>query len=245
MVKRLTAPILLAALLTLPVTPGRAADDVSALVERAGEVFARECKGVLGFLQLTDSKLRSSIFNQGTHTESWVVNKDGVPQQMKVLRMLHDGKPAKESELRDQERMLNEGYKQGKGYLKLPFDPRHMDTYTFTDGGPCVDCVPGARLVRFKSARKDEQHGSGMMRIDATYHVTHFDFKPNQLPENANEGYMTFVRTEVVPGTYAIRSLTGDFKGNVAFMRGSLTLEQSNERYRRFKSVEEAIAHQP
>jgi hypothetical protein len=174
-----------------------------------------------------------------------MVHVDAVPQQLRILRMTHDGKPAKDSEVREQERKINDGYRQGKGYFKLPFDPRHMATYTFSDGGSCDDCAPGTRVVRFKSALKDDQHGSGTMRLDARAHVVAFDFKPNKMPENANEGSMSFVRAEILPGAYGIRSFKGTFKGGVAFLRGDFAMEQRHEDFQRFKSLEEALDKQP
>ncbi|MNY00637.1 hypothetical protein D3C86_1331380 [compost metagenome] len=159
--------------------------------------------------------------------------------------MQRDGKPVKASEMSEEERKINEANRQAKSLPKLPFDPRHMDAYSFTDGGPCTDCEPGTRLVRFTSSLKDEQHGTGTMRIDARYRITAFDFTPNALPANVNEGRLRFVRAEVLPGTFATRTIEGDFKGGQAFVRGSVKLEERREGYQRFKSLEEALNYQP
>lgn len=216
------------------VFPARALD-ADSLVKRASEVYAREMKGIVGYRTTSESRIRSPIFNRMIQTEARVALKDGLPAGMVLVRMLVDGKPSSKEEREKQEAKSNESAQ--STFFKAPYDARFMGDYSFRFEG---DAKEGT-AVRFTSRRSDDQHGDGLMWIDESGRVLEVRYTPSKLPPNTTSGSIRLERGSL-DGWFGTRLLKGDFEGEKGFIRGSFHFEQQFERYRRYKSVAEALA---
>ncbi|MGE5708377.1 MAG: hypothetical protein ACM3YO_08590 [Bacteroidota bacterium] len=215
--------------------PARALD-ADSLVKQASEVYAREMKGIVGYRATSESRIRSPIFNRMIQTEARVALKDGLPAGMVLVRMLVDGKPSSKEEREKQEAKTNESAP--STFFKAPYDARFMGDYSFRLD---PDDAKAGKAIRFTSRRSDDQHGDGLMWIDERGRVLEVRYTPSKLPPNTTSGSIRLERGSL-DGWFGNRLLKGDFEGEKGFIRGSFHFEQQFERYRRCKSVEEALA---
>lgn len=235
------AQVLFLLCLTAFTLPSRALD-AEGVVKQASEVYAREMRGIVGYRATAESRIRSPIFNRMVQTEARVALKDGLPAGMVLVRMLVDGKPASKEEREKQEAKSNESAK--SSFFKAPYDARFMGDYAFRfEAKEAKEAkeTKESKAIRFTSRRMDDQHGDGVMWIDERGRVLEVRYTPSKLPPNTTSGSIRLERGES-DGWFSTRLLKGDFEGAQGFIRGSFHFEQSFERYRRCKSIEEALA---
>lgn len=228
-------------LVLAPMPPRAEASDALSLVKQASEVYAKEVRGVVGFRALIDSQISAPIFNQKTRTEAFVIHQDGIPVRLVMKRLLTNGKPESQERVESQEAQSNANFRDGKGFFKPPYDARYMGAYTFAFED-CAGCADGMTAIRFTSAVKDDQHGKGVMILDAAKRVREVRYIPNVFPPSVTRASLTLTRDEVGQDLVGIRSLKADYHGSRGPIKGSFALDQRNEGFRRYASLEEAIA---
>lgn len=232
--------VLLPLAMTFAQPPALAGTDVMARVRQAAEVFARESHGVVGFRVVTDTEVKSLLYHTTTHAESFVVASEALPTRLVIDLLRTDGLEAGSDKRQEEERKNNEAFRAGHKYLRLPFDRRFLDAYTYQWDEASR---PGEEpAIRFASAVKDEAHGCGTMRLDGEDHVISLHFTPNVLPNLVSAGFVAYQRGEVWQGAFGNLSMHGEYQGAYGPIKGTVTIEQHYDRYRRYGSVEAAIA---
>lgn len=233
----LVAALTLSASLAAPLAAKEAVPEV---VARAADLYARDVAGAIVCRTKLESRIKSPIFNRHTIMDSWVVSKDGLPVRTRIVALRNDGKDASKDELKKQEAQTNETHQEGKAFFKPPYDRRYMSDYSYD-----VAEERGLTVVTFKSALKDQQHGSGTFTVDAEYRVRKLTFRPNAFPKNVDRGSFTIERGDIGGGIFAPRRLELDYEGSMGFIKGGMQLEQDYESYSRYKSLEEALSEGP
>ena len=239
--RHLPALLALATLSAMPLAPAAHAEDALQLVKQAAENYAKDVRGVIGYRSQTESRISAPILNQSVSSTSFMIQKDGVPVRVVMERMVTNGKEASRDELSKQEAQTNAGFKGGKGFFKAPYDARHMASYTFTLEN-CDGCAPGSTAIRFTSAVKDDQHGKGLMILDSQQRVREVRYTPNVYPPNVTRGELTLIRDEVGKDMTGLTGLKADYQGAMGLIKGSFVMNQRNTAFRRYSSVDEALA---
>jgi hypothetical protein len=224
-----------------PLTAPAQAQDAPSLVKQAAEQYAKDIRGVVGYRSRTESTISAPMINQTTSSTAFTVQKDGLPVRVVMARMVTNGKEASRDQLKEQEGKTNAAFKGGKGYFKAPYDARHLDDYTFRLEA-CDDCAAGMTAIRFTSALKDDQHGNGVMILDAAKHVREVRYTPNAYPANVTRGNVLLTRDEVDNRLFGLSGLKLEFHGAMGLLKGSFVMDQRNDAFRRYASVEEALA---
>ncbi len=241
--RRLTPALVIAAALSLvPQGPSLAqAEEALSLVKQAAKVYARDVRGVIGFRALTDSQISAPMLNQTIRSEAFMVLKDGIPVKMVMERLVTNGKEASREQVQKQEAQTNATFKEGKGFFKAPYDARYLESYRF-ELEDCADCAPGFTAIRFSSSVKDDQHGEGVMILDDAQRVREVRYTPNAYPPNVTQGKLLLKRDEVGKGMFGVSHLNMEYQGAMGPLKGSFVMDQRNEGFRRYSSLEEALA---
>ncbi len=221
-------------------TPPAQAQDALSLVKQAAEQYAQDIRGVVGYQSRSESKISAPMLNQSISSTAFTVQRDGIPVRIVMTRMVTNGKEASREQLKEQENKTNASFKEGKGFFKAPYDARYIGGYTFSLED-CADCAPGMTAIRFNSALKDEQHGKGVMILDAAKRIREVRYTPNAYPPNVTRGSVILTRDEVGNGMVGLSGLKMEFHGAMGILKGSFVMDQRNEAFRRYASVEEAL----
>lgn len=211
-----------------------------ALVKQASEAYSKETHGIIGCWVITESKIKSSVFNQEIYSESFLVAKDGHPVRSSLTRMRINGKEATAKQLEAQEKKTNESFRDEKNRIKQPFDPESLDEYKFSLD-ESYKPPAGATAIRFSSSIKDTQHGHGVIVIDSSDHIIDFTFAPNKYQAPATGGSFQIQRAEMGQGLFGMKHLYGEYFGSYGPIKGSMIFEQTCSKHQRFKSVEAAF----
>lgn len=214
-------------------------EDGQAIIKQASAIYACETRGIVGYRTITNTRIKSPVFNQESQSESLVASKDGILVRASLNRLLINGKEATKQQLQEQQAKTNEAIQKGQNFIKMPFDPRFVDEYSFNVS---KNSPAGIKVVSFSSSRKDEQHGNGELTLDKKLHVVEMHFTPNKMPPHVSSCVLHFECGEVAPGIFGIRTLNGDYRGSYGPISGSFTLKQCYDRYQRFNSVGDAIS---
>ena len=217
------------------------AQDALSLVKQAAKNYAQEVRGVIAYRSVSESRISAPMLNQTMRSTAYTVQKDGIPVKVIMERLVTNGKDASADELSKQSTKTTATYQEGKGFFKAPYDPRYLDAYTFQLES-CSDCAPGSTAIRFTSAVKDDQHGTGTMILDDAMRVREVRYSPNAYPPNVTRGVLTLSRDEIGKGLVAIRTVKVDYQGAMGPLKGSFVMDLRNEGFRRYGSVEEALA---
>jgi hypothetical protein len=137
----------------------------------------------------------------------------------------------------------NSGPSLGKGEERQSHEPwgPYVSEYTFARAA-CPECAPGTEAIAFSSAIHDAEHGSGVLIVDPVRAVV---LREHQAPYDfagmAKSGTLdvTFGETEL---GWQPRSVVGDFQGNVGPFNANAHLEDTLHDYKRYPTVESAIA---
>ena len=113
--------------------------------------------------------------------------------------------------------------------------------YTFSHLA-CPDCAPGTESIAFSSTLHDADHASGVLTIDdARAVVLHERRVPYAFGTAGTTGTIDvdYGATEL---GWRAKTLHGDFHGNVGPFGGTARIDTIFDGYRRFPTVESAIA---
>lgn len=186
-------------------------------------VNAQADRGLIGFE--TDSHLlaHAGIFRRDQEERRWFVLDDGVLTRT-GLRPGTDGPFGKDAGEQKHE----------------PWGP-YGSEYQFLSR-PCQHCAAGVVAVDFESEMRDLKHGHGTLLVDENRaRVLHETFVPYVLKAPARTATIEtdFGKTPV--GWFPL-TLTGAFTGRLGLFSGSADLSETYEGYRRFNSLDEAVA---
>jgi hypothetical protein len=131
----------------------------------------------------------------------------------------------------------------GKGEERQSHEPwgPYVFEYAFARA-PCPECAPGTDAIAFSSAIHDADHGSGVLIVDrARAIVLHEHQVPYDFGGLAKSGTIdvTFGETEL---GWRPRTVVGDFQGSVGPFNANAHLEDTLHDYKRYPTVESAIA---
>lgn len=238
-------PLIAVSLLVAVASPALAAPPATprAVMQRASALYVQDTKGVMGYMNLADTQLRSNLFNKDGSSRTWVVAKDGHPARARVLEVIQDGKPD-EAERQKTEARTDEAFRQGTNHFAAPYEPGSMGDYTVA-WAPKEPRGPGEVAIAFTSLKKDERHGSGVLIVTKEGRVKRLRYTPSVLPARVSHGEVTVERGEVAPGMWGPVRMSLTFKGTTGPMSGVFTLNQRYEKFRRFNSIEAALAATP
>jgi hypothetical protein len=137
----------------------------------------------------------------------------------------------------------NSGPSLGKGEEHPSHEPwgPYVSEYTFARA-PCAACAPGTVAIAFSSDMHDAQHGSGTLIVDLARAVV---LRETQAPYDfggmAKSGTIDVDFGESDIG-WRPRAVVGNFQGNVGPFNANAHLEDSLRDYKRYPTVESAIA---
>lgn len=159
------------------------------------------------------------------------IYQDGTIVKVRVISYTIDGKAAGP---RDAAAMAQayENPRPGEVFAP-PFDPRYLSDYSYRQGA--------ARTIAFTSSVRDEAHGTGTFTYDADADVVSYTYAPNALPPHATAGTITDLRSEVLPGYWAVTQETQEYKGSYGPFSGSGTETVDFSDFRRFADLESAL----
>lgn len=179
--------------------------------------------GLVGFQ--TDSRLaaHAGFFRRDQEERRWFVLDDGILLRT-GLRPGSDGPFGKAAGEQKHE----------------PWGP-YGSEYHFSPT-PCLHCAPDVVAVAFGSEVHDVKHGHGTLLVDENRaHVVHETFVPYVLQAPARTGTIDtdFGKTPV--GWFPV-TLDATFTGRLGFFSGNADLTETFDGYRRFNSIDEAVA---
>jgi hypothetical protein len=131
----------------------------------------------------------------------------------------------------------------GKGEERQSHEPwgPYASEYTF-ERAPCPECAPGTEAIAFSSTIHDAQHGSGTLIVDSARAVVLREHQaPYDFGGTAKSGTIDVDFGETDLG-WRPRTLVGDFLGNVGPFNANAHLEDTLRDYKRYPTVESAIA---
>lgn len=190
----------------------------------------------------------STLINAGVvkHTEvseSAILFKDGVFEQVHYYRVIEDGKEFSTAELGDRDKQAADGWSAGKVFFKEPYDRRFVGDYSFALVAPCSDCASGTVAVKFESAKRDSQHGAGTMWIDtADARVLKLTYSPYVYPPHATSGTVTETSGAALANLWYVVRIDQAFTGHMLLLHGTATFTALFDHFERFGTVAEGAS---
>lgn len=220
--------------------PALAADRPAA-VSRAAELRAADTAGVVGYMAQADMVIEAPMMNRHTTWKAWVVTRDGKPVDTHVLAMTNDGKPASAADRAKLQAQINESQRKDPDGMDLPLERRHLSNYVFAAAG-CQGCEPGTQAFTFRGTVRDQRHGDGRLELGRDGRFRKLSFKPCANPPKVSEADVLLEAGPVGPNWWGVTRFHARYAGGVGPVRGSMTMDQRQEAFKRFANVETAKA---
>jgi hypothetical protein len=159
------------------------------------------------------------------------IYQDGATVKVHVNSYTIDGHSASASDMSS----LEDSWEHPKpsDVFAAPFDPSHVDAYEYQQSR--------ASTIEFSSSVHDAGHGRGSFTYNAQNDVVSVTYQPNALPPHASSGQITDLRSEVLPGYWAITKETQQYKGNYGPFPAAGTLQVAFSNFRRFPDLQSAL----
>lgn len=209
---------------------------VPAIVAQAAQTAALENAGVTVHERhiTLDAQAGPAHFRQ--QNDAIMLMTDGEYAHIHFLRIEENGHTLSANDLAKREAENNATLERGEGIFKQPFDRRYLGDYQYTTS-PC-NCEANAIDVHFSSLLRDDQHGTGTMRIDpATGNVLELTYTPNVLPDHANSGTVTETFGQALAGLWTIVRIDRVYSGRVLFVGGHGTVTETLDQFHHFTNV--------
>lgn len=239
-----TAPVRIGLMLasTFLVTCIARADEVVSkppeIVQRVLMAYEANVRGVVGMQRHFSTVIDAGVMKHTEQSESAILFKDGVFQQLHYYRVLEDGKEFSAQQLDDRNKAASDGWSAGKVFFKEPYDRRFAADYSFAVVSPCADCENGTVAVNFESAKHDEQHGAGTMWIRTpSERVEKLEYSPYVLPPHATSGTITETSGSPLPNFWYVVRIDETFSGRMLLLHGKGTFTGVFDHFERFGSV--------
>jgi hypothetical protein len=156
---------------------------------------------------------------------------DGATVKVHVYSYTIDGHAAAASDVSSLEESWN--HPKPSDVFAAPFDPSHLGAYEYQQSGPST--------IDFTSRVQDAGHGRGSFTYDGQNDVVSVSYQPNALPSHASYGQITDIRSEVLPGYWAITQETQQYKGNYGPFPAAGTMQVAFSDFRRFPDLQSAL----
>lgn len=222
------------------------ADGVPPELRHAAQVAENDHRGIIAFQIIWDTEARGGPFHQTFHYRNAYVYDGERFVGARALEKVDNGRVADEAGLADETKQIiaNEHTK-APGFAD-PFDARHFGEYRFSRA-PCdPSCAAGDTAVTFAAMLADVNHGDGRLIIDRDGHVREMVYAPKVMPSfgkvKARDAVISTERAAVLPGFWGTVVTTAKFSGRYGFITGAATQTTRFAHYRRFRTVEAAVA---
>lgn len=213
------------------------------IVQRAIANYETNIRGVIGMQRHFSTLIDAGIVKHTEVSESGILFKDGVFEQVHYYRVLEDGKEFSAGQLSDRDKQAADGWSAGKVFFKEPYDRRFAADYTFALISPCTDCANGLVAIDFESAKHDTQHGAGTMWIEtANARVVKLTYAPYVYPPHATSGTVTETSGAALPNLWYVVRIDQAFAGHILLLHGSATFTATFDHFERFGTVAEGIS---
>lgn len=163
-------------------------------------------------------------------TQLAVISQDGHVVKVRVLSAVEGGKPLDQMRIAQ----IEEQYEHPKpaDIFHRPFDPDYLGEYTYQ----AVD----SKTYRFTSAQHDGSHGNGTFWTDDDGNVVKYEYAPNALPQYATSGTITFDRSQVLPGVWALTREAHEYRGHYFIFGGGATAVITYDSFARYPDLQSA-----
>lgn len=223
------------------------ADDVFAkppeIVQRVIASYETNVRGVIGMQRHFSTLIDAGIAKHSEVSESAILFKDGVFEQLHYYHVVEDGKDFSAAQLTERDKQSTDGWSAGKVFFKEPYDRRFAADYGFAPVSPCADCPIGTVAVKFESTKHDSQHGAGTMWIEtANDRVTKLTYSPYVLPPHATSGTITETSGSPLPNFWYVVRIDESYEGRMFLVHGKGTFTGLFDHFERFGSVAEGAS---
>lgn len=199
---------------------------------RAAELATKDHQGVISLHLHQSSAIKGGPIHQSSQIELVGVFDDEKLVRVRVLSLVENGRAADRQTLDAKADEILKTENAGGGFA-VPFDARHFSEYRYQ--------VITPTLVQFMSVVRDAEHGDGRFELSPSGQVTELQYIPDVLPKYASAGTVTQYRAEVLPGFWATVRGESQYTGHYGFISGSGDFGLTEDRFRRFTSLKEAI----
>jgi len=213
------------------------------IVQRVIAVYETNVRGVIGMQRHFSTLIDAGVAKHSEVSESAILFKDGVFEQLHYYRVIEDGKEFSTAQLSDRDKQSTDGWSAGKVFFKEPYDRRFAADYAFAAVSPCADCAAGTVAIKFESTKHDSQHGAGTMWIDAANaRVVKLTYAPYVYPPHATSGTITETSGAALPNLWYVVRIDQAFTGHMFVLHGTATFTGLFDHFERFGSVAEGAS---
>ena len=234
------------ALAAVCLTAIAAASEVPAEVRRAAQVAQSDRRGIVGFEIVWDTDARGGPFHQTYHYRNAYIFDGERFVAARAIEKVDNGHSAGAADLAAETRKIAENERAKVPGFADPFDDRHFAEYRFTREACDAACLQGETTVAFAGLVPDVNHGDGRLLIDRDGHVRRMVYVPKVMPSfgrvKARDAVVTVERGPVLPGYWGTLKSTAAYRGRYGFITGSATQTARFDHYRRYRSVDTAVA---
>lgn len=209
------------------------------IVQRVIAAYEANVRGVIGMQRHFSTLIDAGIAKHTEVSDSAILFKDGMFEDLRYYRVVEDGKEFTSSGLSERDKQASEGWSSGKVFFKEPYDRRFAPDYTFAST-TCVDCAPGTVAVKFESETHDAQHGAGTMWIEtANERVVKLTYAPYALPPHATSGSITETGGQALANLWYVVKIDETYQGHMLLLHGTGRFTGVFDHFARFGSVSE------
>jgi hypothetical protein len=213
------------------------------IVQRVIASYETNVRGVIGMQRHFSTLIDAGIVKHTEVSESGILFKDGVFEQVHYYSVLEDGNQFSAAQLSDRDKQTTDGWSAGKVFFKEPYDRRFAGDYTFALVASCADCATGTVAVKFESEKHDTQHGAGTMWIEtAETRVVKLTYSPYVYPPHASSGTVTETSGAALPNLWYVVRIDQAFAGHMLLLRGTATFTGLFDHFERFGNVAEGAS---
>lgn len=193
--------------------------------------YQQTSRGVVGFRMHRTLDVHGALRSRHEDLVMQGIYEDGATVKVHIYSYTIDGHAASASDVSSLEQSWN--HPKPSDIFAPPFDPNQCDAYEYQQGGPST--------IYFNSTVHDAGHGRGSFTYNAQKDVVSITYQPNALPPHARSGQITDLRSEVLPGYWAITQETQQYKGNYGPFPAAGTLQVAFSDFRRFPDLQSAL----
>lgn len=159
-----------------------------------------------------------------------LISQDDRVVKVRVLHADEGGKPLDQTRIAQ----IEDQYERPKpaDIFHRPFDPDYLSEYTYQ----ALDST----TYRFTSTQHDGGHGNGTLWTDEGGNVVKYQYAPNVLPKYATSGTITYDRSQVLPGVWALTREAHEYRGHYVIFGGGATAVITYDSYVRYPDLPSA-----
>jgi hypothetical protein len=206
--------------------------DASPTVAAVAQRFRATSQGVVGFRLHRTFDVHAGFSKRHEDLTFDGVFNNGTLVRVRVVSYTIDGKPASTQAQASLEQQYE--HPNPTDVFQPPFDPRYLTAYQYQSSQPGT--------IAFTSLLRDAAHGNGTFSYDAAGNVVTYNYQPGSLPRYAKSANVTDLRSEVLPGYWAVTQETQQYKGSYGPFPGAATVVITMSNFQRFPDVQSATS---